>query len=586
MTCNSGLPTLLASSLLASSLLASSLLAVLPALAQLPALSPEEAAAKWHNLASLPLEGKGWTNTTHPYDRLPASAESLVRPPVWNLSHDSAGMLYRFSTDATLLRVRWKLRKPARLALPHMPATGVSGLDLYVRDAGQWRWLANGRPEAGENEKTLVRGLAKKRREFLLYLPLYNGVESVELGLPEGSTLSPGSPPRARKPIVFYGTSILQGGCASRPGMAYPAILGRMLDWPVINLGFSGNGKTEPEMARLLAELDPAAYVMDSLPNLSAAETAERVEPFVRTLRAAHPSTPIVLVENVNYTNSGFVESSRAKVADANRILRRIHDSLKRSGDRHVHYVASWQLYGGDGEDTVDGSHATDLGFLRMARGMAPVLREALQGAGLDAPEEEGFESLFDGKTLSGWKIHQGVPKEHIGGRWWVEDGALTGTQDPPGKGGFLWLDRPFSDFVLRLETRLDYPVDSGVFLRVGPDGKSHQVTLDYRPGSDIGAIYLPWTRQYVHRNFEGVRALRKDEWNRMEIRIEGEPSRIRFVMNGYLLTDFQHTAATTSGVPPSGGIALQVHPDVGKLTLWKGNNKVRFRNIRIRELR
>lgn len=559
----------------------------LPCFAQAPALSPEEASAKWHDLASLPLEGKGWSNTAHRYDRLPASAEGVVRAPVWSLSHDSAGMLYRFTTDASLLRARWKLRKPTRLALPHMPATGVSGLDLYVRDAGQWRWLANGRPLSGINEQTLVRGLPKKSREYVLYLPLYNGVESVELGLPEGATLgSASSRVAGRKSILFYGTSILQGGCASRPGMAYPSIVGRMLDWPTINLGFSGNGKTEPEMAKLLAELDPAAYVIDSLPNLSVAEAGERVEPFVKTLRAAHPSTPIVFVENVNYTNSSIVEPQRAKVSEINRIMRRVHDAMKKAGDQHVHYVASWQLYGGDGEDTVDGAHATDLGFLRMAQGVTPILREALRAAGLEAPEEEGFESLFDGKTLSGWKTHEGVAKEHIGGKWWVEDGVLTGTQDPPGKGGFLWLDRRFSDFILRLETKLDYPVDSGVFLRVGPDGKSHQVTLDYRPGSDIGAIYLPWTQQYVHRNFEGVRALKKDQWNGMEIRIEGEPSRIRVWMNGYLLTDFQHTEASTKGVPPAGGIALQVHPDVGKLTLWKADNKVRFRNIRVRELR
>src|SRR5205085_2015483 len=145
---------------------------------------------------------------------------------------------------------------------------------------------------------------AAGQREFLLYLPLYNGVSSVEIGIAKGSTLAkgPARPPERQKPIVFYGTSITQGGCASRPGMVHTAILGRRLDRPVINLGFSGSGRMEPAMATLLAELDPAVYVLDCLPNMSAAEVAERMEPFVRTLRKAHPRTPIVMAEDRLYT--------------------------------------------------------------------------------------------------------------------------------------------------------------------------------------------------------------------------------------------------------------------------------------------
>ena len=220
------------------------------------------------------MEGKGWTKTTHPYDRLPAEAEGVVRPPVWNLAKDSAGLRYRFVTDADTVRARWKVRKP-NLALPHMPATGVSGLDLYVRAGDKWHWIGVGRPEHEVNETTLAQGLRREKREYILYLPLYNGIDSVEIGVPPNAIVE-AAPDRyaGKKPAVFYGTSILQGGCASRPGMAYPSIIGRMIEWPAINLGFSGNGKTEPEVAKLLAELDPAVYVMDSLPNLDVAEDA------------------------------------------------------------------------------------------------------------------------------------------------------------------------------------------------------------------------------------------------------------------------------------------------------------------------
>ena len=212
------------------------------------------------------------------------------------------------------------------------------------------------------------------------------------------------------------------------------------------------------------------------------------------------------------------------------------------------------------------------------------MIREALESSGARPRGEEDFESLFDGKTTAGWSKHLGMPKEHIGGTWRVEDGVLTGAQDPPGKGGLLVSGREFQNFVLRLDFKLDNPAASGIFLRVGPDGQSHQVTLDYRPG-DVGAIYLPFTQKYAQRNWEGIRALHEGDWNSAEIRMEGEPSRIRFWLNGRLLTDFQHTEASTKGVPRRGGIALHVHPDAGNPDLSKDGNRVRFRNIRVREL-
>lgn len=472
--------------------------------------------------------------------------------------------------------------------MPHMTAAGVSGLDLYVRDAGQWRWIGGSRPQNGKvSDQLLVRGLSRAKREYMLYLPLYNGIDSIELGLSPDATFEP-APDRYtdRKPIVFYGTSITQGGCASRPGMAYPSILGRALDWPTINLGFSGNGKTEPEMAALLAELDPAVYVLDSLPNLTVEQVGERVEPFIKTLRASHPETPIVLVENLSYPDATLIDARRTKVVEANALLGKLYADLKKAGDKHLHYIAATSLLGGDGEDTVDGTHPTDLGFSRMAQGMEPVLREALADAGHVVTGEEGFVPLFDGKTLSGWERHDGMPPLHRHGKWWVEDGAVYGTQDPVGEGGMLWLDRPFTNFILKLQVHLTYPMDSGVFLRVGPTGLSHQMTLDYRPGSDVGAIFIPFLgHTYVYRNPEGARLVRNDDWNDLTIRMEGNPARIRVWLNDRLLTDFQHTEKTAKGLPASGGIAFQIHPNVPKWTTWKPGAAVGFKNVRIKEL-
>lgn len=334
---------------------------------------------RWKNVRELKVEGQGWADTQYPFDRLPARAESIVRKPVWDLSHHSAGLLVRFVTDSATIHARWSLRNE-RLALPHMPATGVSGLDLYVRLPGGWRWVANGRPEKSVNEQVLLHDWSGGSREYMLYMPLYNGVESVEIGVPSSANLeaAPSRPSHVR-PVVFYGSSILQGGCASRPGMAYPSILGRRLDWPTINLGFSGNGKSEPEIAQLLTELDPSVYVYDGLPNLSEQEAQERVEPFLRVLRKARPTTPIVLVENAIYTDVQFSEQRRNLVTAKNRILHATYEKLRKEGDRNIDYVSADGLFGSDGEATVDGTHPTDVGFLRMADTIEPVLRRALK---------------------------------------------------------------------------------------------------------------------------------------------------------------------------------------------------------------
>jgi lysophospholipase L1-like esterase len=152
-----------------------------------------------------------------------------------------------------------------------------------------------------------------------------------------------------------------------------------MLDWPTINLGFSGNALSEPEVAQLLVELDPVVYVYDSLPNLSLTFVKERTEPFLRTLRKAHPNTPIVLVENVIYTNSEVLPSRGVSAREKNAVLKSIFDKLKAEGDKKLYYVPADNLLGTDGEGTVDGTHPTDLGFLRMAETIAPAIRPLLR---------------------------------------------------------------------------------------------------------------------------------------------------------------------------------------------------------------
>lgn len=358
--------------------IALSMVALAPALAPAqPSATEPPVVLRWHTVTPAVVEGKGWPDTESDFDRFPARARDDVREPVWDLSRHSAGLSVRFTSNATRIRVRWTVTLD-RLALPHMPATGVSGLDLYANDGGAWYFVGGARPtRSPANDADVIVGLTAVSREFRLYLPLYNGVSRLEVGVPEGAAFR-FEPPSTARPVVVYGTSITQGCCASRPGMSYTAMLGRRLDVPVVNLGFSGNGKAEPEVARLLAELDPAVYVLDTLPNLTPAQVVERLPAFIDTLRAARPRTPIVLVEHLLYPNLRFRKEKAADVAAANASLRQIHESQRRAGDRQIILVPSTALLGTDGDGTVDDSHPTELGFARMADGLEPYLRRAL----------------------------------------------------------------------------------------------------------------------------------------------------------------------------------------------------------------
>jgi hypothetical protein len=333
----------------------------------------------WYDALQIGVEGQGFEDTKAPFDRLPARAEQLVRPPVWGLSRQSAGICLRFETDSTELHAKWSLTS-SNLAMPHMPATGVSGLDLYVKtESGKWRWLAVGQPRKQTNSARLVVGLPAGRREYIVYFPLYNGVSSMSIGVSKSAKIWKADARKSGlKPIVFYGTSITQGGCASRPGMVHTAILGRWLDAPVINLGFSGNGRMEAEVARLMAEIDASVYVIDCLPNIFAGLVKKRTEPLVRILRDARPETPIVLVEDREYTDTFLIKYKAVRNQTSRIELKAAFVRLQKSGVKNLHYIEGKHLLGDDGEGTVDSSHPTDLGFMRQSEAFRDVLQPIL----------------------------------------------------------------------------------------------------------------------------------------------------------------------------------------------------------------
>jgi hypothetical protein len=285
-------------------------------------------------------------------------------------------MMVRFKTDATAIHVHYKATK-ANLAMPHMPATGVSGVDLYARDdQGKWKWVQVVRPTNQEVKSEVIKGLAPGWREYAAYLPLYNGVEFLNIGVEKGSKFE-GQSPR-EKPVVFYGTSITHGACASRPGMVHTAILGRRLDLPVVNLGFSGNGRMDEAVGTYLVQVDAAAYVIDCLPNMGPADVTAKCVPLVKQLRKAKPETPIVLVEDRRFTNDWILPTKQKFHTENHAALKAAFDSLQAEGVKHLHYIPGDHLYGDDTEGATDASHANDLGFMRQADVFEPVLRKAL----------------------------------------------------------------------------------------------------------------------------------------------------------------------------------------------------------------
>jgi len=357
----------LAATVAATALLAPSL-PVQAAPAQATADQQATPELEWHDVTTWGVEGRAWGDMPRNrwFQRMPDAAEGKVTQSVWNLSQDSAGMMVRFKTNATAIWVHFNLRSE-RLALPHMPATGVSGVDLYARDdQGQWRWVNVTKTDKKEMKVAIITELAPGMREYAAYLPLYNGIESLAIGVPPGAKFEKLAP-RSDKPIVFYGTSITHGASASRPGMVHTAILGRRFERPVVNLGFSGNGKMDAAVGEFLVKIDAAVYVIDCLPNMNADEVRQKAPALVKQLRAAHPQTPIVLVEDRRNTNSWILPKRAQHHTDNHVALREVYEVLKKQGVSGLYYIAGDGMLGHDTEGTTDGSHPNDLGFMRQA---------------------------------------------------------------------------------------------------------------------------------------------------------------------------------------------------------------------------
>lgn len=344
-----------------------------------------QAQYKWFNPLeqSFPvIRGQAWPDELKDsYARLPQRAKDKVRQPLWDLSRQSAGLSIAFRSNSPEIRVRYIVK--GSLSMAHMPATGVSGIDLYATDEnGQERWCA-GRYAMRDTITYNFSGLsyAAKARdgfEYQLFLPLYNSVSWMEIGIPEDSSFR-FLPVSQEKPLVIYGTSIAQGACASRPGMAWGNILNRASGHPVINLGFSGNGKLEEEVFELLSEIDAKLYIIDCMPNLPGKDAKviyDRTLKGVKKLRE-RSKAPILLVEHDGYANDVTSESTEQSYRVANVELRKAYETLQQEQYPDIYYLTKEEI-GIPMDGMVDGVHSTDLGMQQYADSYLKKIREIL----------------------------------------------------------------------------------------------------------------------------------------------------------------------------------------------------------------
>jgi hypothetical protein len=259
-----------------------------------------DASAKWMNPSDAPLQlvGFPWFDIDRVYRRLPLKTVGPLRPEVDALANCTAGGQVRFRSNTRKLAVRVTLTGPADMN--HMPSTGQCGFDLYLGSGDHHRFYSVTKYDQTKSsyEVVLFEHPLAETRVFTLNFPLYQGVKEVLIGVEPDATVAEPPPFALPGKIVCYGTSITQGGCASRPGMAYTNILSRLLDAEFVNLGFSGNGRGEPEVAQAVSQIpDLRLFILDYDANAESPEHLQRTLPeFIHILRQSHHDTPILVV--------------------------------------------------------------------------------------------------------------------------------------------------------------------------------------------------------------------------------------------------------------------------------------------------
>lgn len=339
----------------------------------------------WYSIKEKPFEisGLAWFEKEGIYRRLPEKPDYKISESVNTLADCTAGVQLRFKTNSAILRIKGRLLNPSG-RMPHMPSTGEGGFDCYIGNFGKMKYLTTTKfPVRSKNfEFTFFEFKERKKRDITLYFPLYNGVKEVFIGLEKNANLLPPEPFKRKGRIIVYGTSITQGGCASRPGMAYTNILSRKLGIEFINLGFSGSGKGEPEMAKIITQIEnPLCYVLDYEPNCMGLKYYRKTLPqFIKILRKKSKNIPILVISHIPVAAENFDSEVKKNQTDRKEFEMGLIKKLRKEGDKKLYFKDGYELLGKDfHECTVDGVHPNDLGFMRMANSLTPVFKKILK---------------------------------------------------------------------------------------------------------------------------------------------------------------------------------------------------------------
>lgn len=327
---------------------------------------------RYFDIDSAPFRIYGVWRDGDNYYRIPPEVSVRVNPRVHAVRANTTGGRVRFVTDSSYVAVRARIDGIYRISM--MTLTGTTGLDMYADGKYAGTFQAPYELKNGGVFESVVNLPDRRKRVITVNFPSYANLLNLEVGIEDGATLSHAPDYKYESPIVYYGSSITNGGCATRPGMSYPAIISRMLDADYRNLGFGGACRGEAAMAEYIAELDMSAFVLAYDHN---ARDPERLlathEPFFRTVREANPKLPIIIMSRPQFTQSPD-RDARFEV------IRRTYENAVALGDRNAYLIPGWSFFDEvEGDYTVDGIHPTDLGFHFMARGIAPVLKSAMK---------------------------------------------------------------------------------------------------------------------------------------------------------------------------------------------------------------
>jgi len=343
---------------------------------------PKDTKLLWLPVTSprLTVQGLHWfRGNKGSFCRFPLNSKKDLRPGVWELAQCPASGCIAFRSDTTLLRLR--ARNKDTTHMPHMPLSGSNGLSVYAGQGDRLRPWGVAIPDMVNPffERETFNGVERKIRDYRIYLPLYHPLQSLELGFSRGARIIPPTPNRLDKPVVFYGTSVTQGGCANTAGSDFISSVGRLTNLHVINLGFSGNGCGDIAVAKLMARIDAAMHVLDYPCNVSPDDLKKTLPPFFDILRRKWPKVPIMFMSPPCFWQTDFAPSRLTDLEQKRDHMMAFYSARRAAGDLNVHFFDMFDMihFAADAA-YVDGVHPTDEGFQLMARRLAPAIERIL----------------------------------------------------------------------------------------------------------------------------------------------------------------------------------------------------------------